>query len=57
MADLVIIQMVELNRIHGYLVNKQMTGMMVVNREFIKDCNAWNINICSSLNILVSNRV
>lgn len=54
-ADRVVIAMVFLNRLHGYLIDEFKAGMIIVNREFIEDQDAWNINICSSLNILTSN--
>lgn len=50
-----IIAMVFLNELHGYLIDEFIISMMIAGREFIKDHDAWNTNVCSSLNILTSN--
>lgn len=50
-----IIAMVFLNELHGYLMDEFIISMMIASREFIEDHDAWNVNVCSSLNILTSN--
>lgn len=48
--------MVFLNELRRYITDESLTGVMIVNREFREYCDIWNINVCSSLDILISNR-